>query len=122
VQVENDLLQEGAILWGAVLAHGAGTLAVADVENPVKPDPDTPKSPSRCHELFGGLLTRTDVVVPLQVRFLVTQLPAGVGKTDRLALGPIDPVPRDLGNLHKNHICLSPQVISHNRLIDENSV
>jgi hypothetical protein len=35
-QVENDLLQEGEILWSVVLAHGAGIFAEADVEHPVK--------------------------------------------------------------------------------------
>jgi hypothetical protein len=35
-QVENDFLQEREVLWGVVLAYGAGILAKADIEHPVK--------------------------------------------------------------------------------------
>lgn len=55
----------------------------------MKPVPDTPMRSNCCREVFGGQRTRTDVVAPLQVGFLVTHRPEGVGQTDRLALGPI---------------------------------
>jgi hypothetical protein len=35
-QVEDNFLQEGEILWGVVLAYGAGILAKAVIEHPVK--------------------------------------------------------------------------------------
>jgi hypothetical protein len=43
-------------------------------------------------KLFGGQLARTDVIAPLEVRFLVADLAQGVDQTERLALGPIGQV------------------------------
>jgi len=68
-----------------MLAHGAGILPEADVENPVKPVFDALVDANRCRDQLTG----TDVVEPLQVRLLLIHLTAGVHQSDRLALGRI---------------------------------
>ena len=88
-QIENDLLQEGKILWGVVFTYGAGILAEADVEDPVKSILDGPMASHGDGKLFGGQLARADVIAPLEVRFIVADLAQGVNQTDRFALEPL---------------------------------
>jgi len=60
-QIENDLLEEGKILWGVVFTYGAGILAEADAEHPVKPILDGPMASHGKGKSFGGQLARADV-------------------------------------------------------------
>jgi len=79
-------------LWGVIFTYGAGILAEADVEDPVKLILDGPMASHGDGELFGGQLARSDVITPLRVRPLIADLAQGVDQTDRLALGSIDQV------------------------------
>ena len=79
-------------MWGVIFMYGAGILAEADVKHPVKSILDGPMASHGDGKVFGGQLARSDVIAPLKVRLLISDLAQGVDQTDRLALGPIGQV------------------------------
>ena len=107
-QVEDDFLQEGEVLWGVVLAYGAGILAKADIENPVKAVLDAPVGSHRGGELFGRQFTRADVVAPLELRLVVSDLTQGVDPSDLLAFGPIGQINDPFRGQHRSDLSDDP--------------